>query len=73
MYFDLFVYHFQDQSLKESELEPKMIIEGGINLSSGSVTGEKEQIPARSRGRPKKVRSEESTAPKESDSPKMVN
>ena len=53
MYFDLFVYHFQDQSLKESELEPKMIIVGGINLSSGSVTGEKQQIPARSRGRPK--------------------
>ena len=30
-------------------------------------------MPSRSRGRPKKVRSGESTAPKESDSPKMVN
>ena len=73
MYFDLFVYHFQDQSLKESELEPKMIIEGGINLSSGSVTGEKDQIPGRSRGRPKKVRPEESTAPKENHAQITVN
>ena len=30
-------------------------------------------MPSRSRGRPKKVRSEESHATKENDSPKMVN
>ena len=50
-----------------------MIIEGGINLSSGSVTGEKDQIPGRSRGRPKKVRPEESTAPKENHAQITVN
>ena len=64
---------FQDQILKERGLESEMIIEGGINLSSGSVTDEKDQIPGRSRGRPKKVRPEESTAPKENHAQITVN
>ena len=54
--------------------QPEMIIERGIDSSSGSVTGEKEeQIPTHPRGRPKKVTSEESTTQKENHAQITVN
>ena len=66
---------FQDQSLTgfEPGQETEMIIEGEINSSSGSVIGEKEKkIPAQPRGRPRKIRSEGSTASKENQPPRTV-
>ena len=60
---NLFLCCFQDQNVKGfgHGLEPEMVMEEGINSSSGSVTGEKEEnMPSRRRCRRRKLRSEES-------------